>query len=128
MNEESRRRRVARMAAGLVAALIAVGCASLGPTANSKAVQAERAIDEAQQAGATPAASIDLKTAQDKLKDAQAAIAKGDYEQAIKSADQSAVDADYARARATNQRVTKTVDDMKQNMQTLRQELERLPQ
>jgi hypothetical protein len=71
---------------------------------------------------------MELKMAEDKLKEAQAAVTKGDYEQASSLADQATVDADYARARATNQRVTKTLDDMKQNIQVLRLELERLPQ
>lgn len=128
MNQWIRRRGFDGICAGLIAAAIATGCASARPMANTKVSQAGRAVDEAQQAGATTSASMDLKMAEDKLKDAQAAVTKGDYEQASALADQSTVDADYARARVTNQRVTKTLDEMKQNIQVLRLELERLPQ
>jgi Domain of unknown function (DUF4398) len=112
----------------LVAALIATSCASARPMADSKVGQADRAVVDAQQAGATANASMELTTAQNKLKDAQAAIAKRDYEEAIKLADQSTVDADYARAKSINQRTSKAIEEMKQSQQVLRQELERLPQ
>ena len=71
---------------------------------------------------------MELATAQNKLKDAQAAVAKRDYQEAIKLADQSTVDADYARAKSINQRTNKAIEEMKQSQQVLRQELERLPQ
>ena len=48
--------------------------------------------------------------------------------QHLDPAEQAAVDADYARARATNERVKKMADEMRANIQTLRQELDRLPQ
>jgi Domain of unknown function (DUF4398) len=128
VNEEIRRRRLAGGLAVLVAALITVSCASARPMADSKVGQADRAVVDAQQAGATANASMELTTAQNKLKDAQAAIAKRDYEEAIKLADQSTVDADYARAKSINQRTNKAIEEMKQNQQVLRQELERLPQ
>jgi len=82
---------------GLIA-LVAAGCASARPLASTKVAQAERAIDEAQQSGAVTTAPTELRTAEDKLKDAQAAMAKGDYDTAIRLADQAAADADYARA------------------------------
>ena len=55
-------------------------------------------------------------------------MSKGEYDQAIQAADQAAFDADYARARANNERVKRMADEMLKNIQTLRQELERLPQ
>ena len=73
MNERIRRRGFDGICAGLIAAAIATGCASARPMANTKVSQAGRAVDEAHQAGATTSASMDLKMAEDKLKDAQAA-------------------------------------------------------
>jgi Domain of unknown function (DUF4398) len=128
VNERIRRRGFDGICTGLIAAAIAAGCASAAPMANTKVAQAGRAVEEARQAGATTSASMDLKMAEDKLKEAQEAVTKRDYEEASALADQATVDADYARARVTNQRVTKTLDDMKQNIQVLRLELERLPQ
>ena len=127
MSDWTPRHRLAALSVGLIA-LVAVGCASARLLASTKVTQAERAIDEAQQSGAVTTAPTELRTAEDKLKEAQAAMAKGDYDTAMRLADQATADADYARARATNMRVTKAVDEMKQNIQALRQELERLPQ
>jgi flagellar biosynthesis/type III secretory pathway protein FliH len=111
-----------------ITALLAAGCSSSGPLASTKLAQAERAVDEAQQAGAAISVPVELRTAEDKLKAARAAMANKDYDQAFKVAEQASVDADYARARAVNERVKKMADEMRANIQTLRQELDRLPQ
>jgi hypothetical protein len=106
---------------------VATGCATSAPLANTKVAGAQRAVDEAQQAGAAVSVPVELRTAEDKLKAAQLAVSKGKYDQAIAAADQAAVDADYARVRADNERVKKMADETRRNIQTLRQELERLP-
>jgi hypothetical protein len=126
VNEQGRR--FVRLFSIGLAALSAVGCATHKPLANATITQAERAVDEAQEAGAAISAPAEFKTAQDKLKAAQAAMANGNYERAIRSAEQAAIDADYARARAANQRVNTTADEMGQYIKALRQEIERLPQ
>ena len=128
MNEQARRFFRMRLSSIGLAALSAVGCASHKPLANATVTQAERAVDEAQEAGAAISAPAEFKTAQDKLKAAQAAMAKGKHERAIRSAEQAAIDAEYARARAVNQRVNTTADEMGQYIRTLREEIERLPQ
>jgi hypothetical protein len=110
------------------AALSAVGCASHQPLASATITQAERAVDEAQEAGAASSAPAQFKTAQDKLKAAQAAMVNGKHEQAIRSAEQAAIDAEYARARAVNQRANTRADEMRQYIRALREEIERLPQ
>jgi hypothetical protein len=111
-----------------LAALSVIGCATHGPLASAKVAQAERAIDDAQQAGAAVSAPLEFRTAQDKLKAAQAAMAKGNHDRAIRSAEQAAIDGEYARALAANQRVNTVADDMGQYIKVLRQDLERLPQ
>jgi len=110
-----------------LAALAAVSCASHGPLATAKVAQAERAVEDAQQAGAAVSAPLEFRTAQDKLKAAQAAMTKGNHERAIQSAEQAAIDGEYARALAANQRVNTMSDEMNQYIKVLRQELERLP-
>jgi hypothetical protein len=112
---------------GLAAASV-VGCASHGPLASAKVAQAERAVDDAQQAGAGVSAPLELRTAQDKLRAAQTALAKGKNDRAIRSAEQAAIDGDYARAVAASQRANAMADEMGQYIKVLRQELERLPQ
>jgi hypothetical protein len=111
-----------------LAALSAVGCASHKPLASATITQAERAIDEAQEAGAAISAPAEFKTAQDKLKAAQASMAQGKHERAIRSAEEAAIDAEYARVRAVNQRANTRADEMGQYIRTLREEIERLPQ
>jgi hypothetical protein len=76
----------------------------------------------------SPSSAGELRTAMDELRDAQAALASGDYDRAMRLADMASADADYARARSINQRVTTSVDEMRQNIKTLREELDRLPQ
>jgi len=128
VNQCMRRRLGDGLAWIVLAALTVTGCASSSPLASTKVGQAERAVDEAQQSGASISAPVELRTAEDKLKAARAAMAQEDYDQAIRVAEQAAVDADYARARAVNERAKRMADEMRQTIQTLRQELERLPQ
>ena len=128
MNQRMRRLLGRGLAWIVIAAPLAAGCAGNGPLASTKLAQAERAVDEAQQSGAAVSVPVELRTAEDKLKAARAAMANKDYDVAIRQSEQAAVDADYARARAANERVKKMADEMRANIQTLRQELERLPQ
>jgi Domain of unknown function (DUF4398) len=125
--EKQRLHRV-RLSWLVLVAVAAVGCASHKPLMSAKLAEAERAVEEAQQAGAAIGAPLEYKAAQDKLKTAQAAMAKGNRERAIRSAEQAAIDAEYARARTANQRVTTMADQMAQYIKSLRQDLERLPQ
>ena len=122
------RRRCAGAMSMTLAALMATGCAANWTLANAKVGQAERAVDEAKQSNATLNAAADLKLAEDRLVAARAAVARQDSTDAIRQAEAAMADADYARARSFRERVGKVVDDMRQNIQTLRQELERLPQ
>ena len=109
------------------AALVTVACASHGPLASAKVSQAERAVEEAQQAGAAVSAPAELRAAQDKLTAAQTAMAKGKNDRAIRAAEQAAIDGEYARALAVNQRANTVADEMNQYVKVLRQELDRLP-
>lgn len=110
-----------------LAAVSVVGCAGHGPLASAKIAQAERAVDDAQQAGAGVSAPLELRTAQDKLRAAQTDMARGKNDRAIRSAEQAAIDGEYARALAANQRANTMADEMGQYIKVLRQELERLP-
>ena len=128
VNQQARRFLRVRLFSIGLAALSAVGCASHKPLASATITQAERAIDEAQEAGAAISAPAEFRTAQDKLKAAQASMAKGKHEGAIRSAEQATIDAEYARVRAVNQRANTRVDEMRQYIRALREEIERLPQ
>ena len=113
--------------AGSLTVLSLAGCASHAPLVSAKVSQAERAVDEAQQAGAAVSAPVEFKTAQDKLTAAQTAMAKGKKDTAIRAAEQAAIDGEYARALTANQRANAVADEMGQYIKVLRQELDRLP-
>ena len=123
------RQQVGRVVGVVLTALMAAGCASSdGPLSQVKVGQAERAVAEAKQGNAAVNAVTDLKMAEDKLASARAALTKEEYKKAIHEADAALADADYARARSVNERVQKALDEAKKNIQTLRQELEKMPQ
>jgi hypothetical protein len=111
----------------IVIAASAMGCASHRPLATAKMTQAERAVEDAQQAGAAVSAPVEFRTAQEKLKAAQADMAKGRHDHAIRAAEQATIDGEYARAVAANERITTMSDEMSQYINVLRQELQRLP-
>ena len=111
----------------VLAAVTVVGCANHKPVMGAKLAQAERAVDDAQQAGAAIHAPAEFRAAQDKLRAAQAAMKKGDHERAIRSADEATIDAEYARARAADRRVSTMAEEMGRSIKALREDLERLP-
>jgi hypothetical protein len=92
-----------------------------------KVGEAQRAVSDARQATASVNAPVEIKAAEDKLTAAQAAARQEDYKQATRLADEALADADYARAKSLNERTRKMADEMRQNIQTLRNELEGLP-
>lgn len=103
------------------------GCASNGTLPAARVSEAERTISAAR-LQPSPDSALELKMAEDKLAEARAALSKQDYERARRLAEQAQVDADYARAKATSSTATKTADEMRQNVETLRRELSRMPQ
>ena len=127
--ERVRRQTFGAVAVVVLIALMATGCAfSDGPLSSVKVGQAERAVEEAKQSNASVNSAAEMKMAEDKLTAARAAMAQNEYKDAIDLAEASLADADYARARSVSVRVEKAVAEQKQNIQTLRQELERMPQ
>ena len=86
---------------------------------------AQRAIGDATQSEAALVAAPELQAAESKLADARAAGNSGSWEAAGRRADEAYADADYARAQAASQKARKTSEDMRQNLQLLRRELER---
>jgi hypothetical protein len=107
-------------------ALLAAGCAGQTRSASTeKILAAERAVRDATQSEAALTAASDLETAQTKLGQAKAAAESRSWEDAGRLADEAHADAEYARARAVSQKSTTTTQQMRRNVQLLRQELER---
>ncbi len=109
-----------------ITALLAAGCSGKARVASTeKIVAAERAIQDATQSEAALTAAPDLDTAQTKLGQAKAAAEGRSWADAGRLADEAHADAEYARARALSQKTATTSQELRQNVQLLRQELER---
>jgi hypothetical protein len=106
--------------------LLVAGCATSATVAMERMGQAEKAVVDARQSTAAVNAPAELKTAEDKLTAARNAFAAADYEAAGRLAEQSVTDADYARAKAEAGKARTMAYDMRQNIQTLQRELDRL--
>lgn len=89
---------------------------------------AQYAIDEAQQNGAAEYAQLPLYKAQQKFDKAEALInqqepAEGDYAKAQRLAEKAAMDAQYALAKAQAERAQAQAADVRDGMNTLKQQI-----
>ncbi len=108
--------------------LLAAGCATTsGSLSNEKIWQANKAIGAAKESNARQNAPNELKAAEDKIVEATTALTNKDYERAVRLAEEASVDAEYARAKSRTEKTKKAAEEMRQNNQALRQELEAMP-
>ncbi len=108
----------------LLLTLLAAGCTSSRvPPPDLSGPRA--AIADADQAGAAADAPLELRNARLKLEQAQSAINRGDHERARIFAEQAQVDAKYAEARARSVRAQMAVDELREGIRVLREEIER---
>lgn len=82
-------------------------------------------IAEADQAGASASAPLLLRNARQKLQQAETAAADGDNERAQFLADEAAVDAELAAATARAASAQAAVDELRESIRVLRDEIER---
>ena len=106
--------------------LLTGGCAGYSTLPREKISEGDKALLEAKQSNASLNAPVELKAAEDKLAAAKAAFAKKDYEEATLLAEQASVDADYAQATGTSMKAKKKAEEIRQSIQTLRQEIDQL--
>ena len=100
------------------------GCASkVAPVENI--TSAEMAIMVAQESNASVYAPLELKVATDKLKQAKAAIEREEFDKAQRFADEAMLDAQLAEAKSRSEKAQKTAQEMRDNIETLRHEIER---
>jgi len=103
-----------------------VGCAGNGTMVAEKIVAGEKSIGEAKASSAIVSAPAELKSAEEKLAAARAAVDEKEYEKASRLAEQAQIDADYARAKASTAKSKKSVDDMRARVKALKQEVEQM--
>jgi predicted S18 family serine protease len=107
-------------ALALGSSLILAGCAGNPP--NEQYALAQSAVNSAVSAGGTEYAAVEMKSAQDKFKQAEMAMHDEKYDQAKMLAEQAEWDARVAERKAQAVKAQKAVQDANQGVQDLREE------
>jgi hypothetical protein len=110
-------------ALALGTSLILAGCAGNPPTEQYAVTQS--AVNDAVSAGGTEFAAVEMKSAQDKLKQAEIAMHDKQYDQARTLAEQAEWDARVAERKAQAAKAEQSVKDAQTGVQELRQESQR---
>jgi uncharacterized lipoprotein YmbA len=100
--------------------LILAGCAGNPPT--EQYALAQSAVNSAVSAGGTEYAAVEMKSAQDKFKQAEMAMHDEHYDQAKMLAEQAEWDARVAERKAQAMKAQKAVQDANQGVQDIRKE------
>jgi uncharacterized lipoprotein YmbA len=104
----------------LGSSLILTGCAGNPPSEQYAVTQS--AVNSAISAGGTEFAPVEMKAAQDKLKEAEFAMHDEDYEKARRLAEQAEWDARLAERKAEAAKAERALQDARQGVQELREE------
>ena len=107
-----------------VASLALAGCAST-PAPTEQMAVSKSAIANAASAGGGEYASIEMRSAQDKMDRANAAIAKEDFESARWLAEEAQVDARLAEKKAQSAKARQAAIVMNEDLRVLREEINR---
>ncbi len=109
-------------------ASLAVGvsaCASKAPAPVEQMATSRAAVSQAERAGAGEFAAVELLAAREKLNRADVAMRDGHNDEALRLAEQAEADAVLAEAKARSGQSNKAVEEMKQAIETLREEIQR---
>lgn len=101
------------------------GCATSAPPPEQELAQAEQKVAAARQSNASEFAALELRTAEDKLKQARAAMDEEDYVTARRLAEAALVDAQVAESKAHSQSTMNAAQELSQSIESLRRESER---
>ena len=104
----------------LGSSLVLAGCAGNPPSEQYAVTQS--AVNSAVSAGGTEFAALEMKSAQDKLKQAELAMHDKNYKDAKRLAEQAEWDARVAERKAQAAKAEKAVQDAQKAVQELRQE------
>lgn len=104
---------------------IITGCGPKMLPPHNTISNAEMAIERARDENANFYAPLDLKIAEEKLENAKKAMSDGDYKTAGRQAEESLLDAQTAEARSKAEKAKEMSQKMQENVDSLRQELER---
>ncbi|MEO9038401.1 MAG: DUF4398 domain-containing protein [Gallionella sp.] len=113
-----------RIGLAVAVAIIMAGCASTPAPVEQMAVS-RTAVNAASSAGANEFAPLQLKSAMDKMGDAEHAMTEKNYVQARQLAEQAQVDAQLAEAKARSAKAQQAADALQEGSRVLRQEIDR---
>lgn len=112
----------------LYSILILVGaCASTKPPMQELA-QTEAVINQADQVGAEDYAPLEIREARKKLQQARELEAEEKFEKAQRLAIRAEVDAELAQAKALSEKAQNAVQQLRESIKLLREEIERKQQ
>ncbi|GGC82645.1 hypothetical protein GCM10011396_32470 [Undibacterium terreum] len=110
---------------GLVAMSL-VGCASKEKVpATSDVAVSKQAVSNATVSGAAEYAPLEVASAQDKLNQANQALAAKDYVKARELANQAQADAQLAQSKASSAKAQAAANALQDNIRVMREELDR---
>jgi len=101
------------------------GCATEQPKPTEELTKARSVIQQADKGDAQRYAAADLQRAHDELSSAERAADKRQYDDARRFAESAEVDADLATARGNSGAAERAVQEIRQSIETLKQESER---
>jgi hypothetical protein len=101
------------------------GCATEPARPTEQVTKARSVIQQADKGDAQRYAAADLQRAHDELSSAERAADKRQYEEALRLAEKAEVDADLAAARGSSGAAERAVQEVRQSIETLKQESER---
>ncbi|MFN2257712.1 MAG: DUF4398 domain-containing protein [Desulfuromonadaceae bacterium] len=115
------------MNAGAATLLVVVmsGCATKVPVPEKQITLASQSIAQAESSGAVEFAPVELKSARQKLSQAELAMGKNENLKAKQLADEAMVDANLAEAKARSAKSQKVVEELKESIRVLREEMNR---
>lgn len=109
----------------LVGALLISGCGTTKQPPIEKIANAELAINRAVDGNAREFAPLELRSAQDNLQNANEFVQNEEYEKAARFAEQALLDATLAETKAEKAMATQAAKEMRDSIETLRQEINR---
>lgn len=113
------------MALATVAAAIFIAACASTPAPTEQITISRVAISNANSAGSNEYAPIQLKSATEKMKGAEQAMADKDYQRARQLAEEAQVDAQLAEAMTDSAKAQKAADAVQEDNRVLRREINR---
>jgi hypothetical protein len=113
-----------RPLAALAIAAVLAGCAS-APVPTDQVALAERAVQDAERAGAVELAPVEMRTAREKLTAAQRAATERDAKLTARLSEQAEIDAQLAEATARAEKSGRAVSELEDSLRALQRETQR---